>query len=303
MTIEPPTAPPLVQKEKRSSARSRPIRLGTGGAVSLENINRISGRRRSRLVVLAGPVASGKTTIVASMYEAFHGGPFADHLFGGSSTLVALEQRCHEGRLTSGLEIPTTGRTLRTQTGDLVHLTVSPQSAPALGDIFINDVTGELFDAVVRRPAAAGAMAVLSKADRIAITLDGQLLVDPERRDFAAYQSEMLARAIAEYGGLKLEARVDVVVTKLDKVMEHGDGSGKAREAALGVTAAVPEPYRGDIFLTCARSEVVGGVPSGKGIDDLFKVWIGGRPERLLSVTREPRRRRAEKDESKHGSA
>lgn len=294
MTGDPASVPVNAPVKSGSTPRPRPSRLHSGGAVTLEQTTKIAGRRKSRLIVLAGPVASGKTTIVAAIYESFHSGPFAGQVFGGSATLVALEQRCHEGRLASGLEIPTTARTSRTQIGDLVHLTVSPEAAPLLGDIFINDVTGEFFGAIVRRPSAAAEMAVLAKADRVAITLDGLLLLDRDRRDLAVYESQILARAIVEHGMLKPEARVDIVVTKLDKIMENGGNADYARAVAADVSKAVTAAFRGEIILTCARSEVAGPVRSGKSVDDLFKLWVADRPERHLGVPGVKRRRAAD---------
>ena len=168
----------------------------------------------------------------------------------------------------------------------------SPESTKTLRDVLLNDVTGELFEEIVQRPIAASKMPILSKADRIAITLDGSVLLDRNRRDVAVYQAEELARAIVENGGLRPEVLVDVVVTKLDLIKQESTDLAWVKRAAEDVAKAVEASKRGNVLLTCARSQFPKLVKSGRGVDKLFSLWVGERPEPRLGAIREPRQSR-----------
>ena len=86
------------------------IDLPSGKELNEVAANTIAASRSVRVVVLAGPVDSGKTTLLTSLYELFQWGTVADQLFAGSTTLPAFEQRCHLARTVSGGEIADTGR-------------------------------------------------------------------------------------------------------------------------------------------------------------------------------------------------
>lgn len=72
---------------------------------------------------------AGKTTLVAALYEKFNEAPFANYLFAGSKTLVAMERRSHLARLTSGALRPDTERTLITDIRDTRFLHFCLRSA------------------------------------------------------------------------------------------------------------------------------------------------------------------------------
>src|SRR5258708_2931827 len=58
----------------------------------------ITWARPTRVVLVAGPANSGKTTLLSCLYERFHFGMFAGFRFAGSKTLVGFEKRCFHAR-------------------------------------------------------------------------------------------------------------------------------------------------------------------------------------------------------------
>ena len=62
------------------------VALSHGSELTLSEASTHARELTTRVVVLAGPVESGKTTILTSLYESFRKGPVAGHRFAGSAT-------------------------------------------------------------------------------------------------------------------------------------------------------------------------------------------------------------------------
>jgi hypothetical protein len=231
--------------------------------------------RRSRLIVLAGSVGSGKTTLVAAVYEAFGGEPSFGLNFAGSDTLMALEQRCHEARLPSGLEVAATPRTPRTDPS-MAHLAVAPIESTTRTHLYLSDLSGEIYGELVATPLAAAELPVLSHANRVQLLLDGATLHDRENRDVVIYETGILARAIGEYGSIGGDCSVDIIITKTDLLLGQADALGYGHRAADDLLRFVPQGNRGGVFPVCARSDHPSRIPSRDGLSKLIPAWVGG---------------------------
>lgn len=270
------------------SRKSAPRRytLSSGEPLSLENVRAAQESRRSHVIVVAGPVGSGKTTLVAAMYEAFGAGPAFGQAFAGSETLVAFERRCFDSRVASGLEVATT---VRTRSGDegYFHLALSPERAdPARLHLYLHDVSGEIYREMIAKPASAASIEAFRVADRIQVTLDGERLVGLGTRDRETYRSRALVRAIAEYGGLRSSAKVDIVVTKKDLLAASPGAEVFAKQAAAEISEALPKELTGEVLVVCARSATPNQVPSLDGLEGVIGAWAG----QLNAGAADPRR-------------
>ena len=85
--------------------------------------NSLAARTRPTVLVLAGGVACGKTSVYAAIYERLGRGEFAGRMFAGSYTIPGFEERCHYWREGSDR---TTSWSKHTQGGDLPWLTPAP---------------------------------------------------------------------------------------------------------------------------------------------------------------------------------
>src|SRR5262245_49650285 len=86
------------------------VEIFSGGALSAADADAITLRFRTLLIVLVGAEGSGKTTVLASIYERLNEGPFAGFQFAGSRSLLSFEEICHLNRLASGGAQPDTQR-------------------------------------------------------------------------------------------------------------------------------------------------------------------------------------------------
>ncbi len=232
----------------------------------------LSEARKTRVIVLAGPVASGKTTLLCCLYQLYQEGPFSDTTFAGSRSLRAFEEVAHESRATSGLEVPTTRRTSRSQTGFL-HLRLKPDGSEAL-DVMFSDLSGEPYLEVINRPSQAASLPAIHRADSVVIVVDGSALVDPRLRHTSAFRTQVLLRALLEHGGIRADADVDIVLTKWDRVKAAGEESvAFAAKFLQELAEGAATNYDTASFVTCGQSLADPSVPTGSGLDSLVKRW------------------------------
>lgn len=251
----------------------KPVPLPTGGRLSMEGAGRITAEQRARVVVLAGPQRSGKTTLLAEIYSQYQHGPFAGYAFAGSASLMAFEQCCHESRAQSGLELPTTTRTSRAETG-MLHLALLPDAGGGIVQILLSDVSGEFYEAVLNLPQQAAAIPALSRADAVSLVIDGEGLAELRERNKVKYDVELLLDALLEHGNLRPDTTIDPVIAKWDCVAAAGQDAVKfAKSLAQDVVARVSTSRPSSSVLTCARSLRDASVKSGYGLDDLLHRW------------------------------
>ena len=71
----------------------------------------LQGAQLVRLIVIAGPVKAGKTTLLTTLHDLFQTGPVGAFTFAWSRTLPAFERRCYFSRIASGRSFTETERT------------------------------------------------------------------------------------------------------------------------------------------------------------------------------------------------
>jgi ATPase subunit of ABC transporter with duplicated ATPase domains len=72
------------------------IRLYSGEELSLKDVNLVTHKYLYKLILIIGDTDSGKTTLLATLYDLFQIAPFKDYLFAGSLTQIGFETRCHD---------------------------------------------------------------------------------------------------------------------------------------------------------------------------------------------------------------
>ncbi len=195
------------------------IDLTGAGALYMGEAEAVVRSCACRLVVLAGPAGSGKTTLAASLYSAFQKGPFAGYRFAGSRTLVGFEERCWLARASSGGRTPDTERTPRGEEMQFLHLQLAPIDAPSpRNEIMLADLSGEHYSQAVHSLAACQSLPALRRADNLAILIDGALVADLRRWQWAVEEAQTLLRSCVEAGILHPSTRIDLVFSKWDVV-------------------------------------------------------------------------------------
>jgi hypothetical protein len=248
------------------------VELWSGDALVPEEANAIVASGCARTILLAGEAESGKTTLLAAVFEQYLKGPYAGLRFRESRTLAALEERCFLARVASGRSKSTTKRTTLTDEPRIIHLQLQSQGDRRNHDLLAVDIAGERFTAARNNNDAWAEISVLKTVDRIVFLLDGARIADPKTRQETISATRQLVRSALEAGVASSEI-ADVAVTKWDLVVGAGDAAVKAAETALERFGDVLDRDAGSFIKTSARSEV-DEVDAGFGLEALLQRWL-----------------------------
>lgn len=262
-------------------------KLLSANALTASEVNRVTARDETIVVLLAGPVGSGKTTILISLYELFNQGPVAGQLFGGSDTLIGFEQICHPGRVASGLSIPETTRTSRTVGAEFLHLRVSDASGdvPNTTSLLVSDVTGEAFTEArdVTDPTIVS-REMWRRADVICLLMNGENLASRTNRQAEKNEARLLLRAACESNFVTERCRLIVVTTKWDTVVTQ-EAQAFCEECDQSLRSQFSVKFKTVTSHQIAARPTSARVPYAYGVPRLMLDWIT-RPPSLPVIAR-----------------
>ena len=232
--------------------------------------------RRARVVALIGGNDIGKTTLLASLYEMAGLDKLEDFAFAGCETLRGFEERCHLSRAASNRPDPDTQRTPRATGLRFLHLRLLKQGR--LLDLLFADRAGEDYVEMLDLPTAMD-MPELSRADSIALLVDGADLSQPGRRQLQLtrirrfwmmlQQNEVVPRR-----GLSIQ----IVLTKLDLLQKSNDEAAGlvAFESLFGeiLDHQATDKLSVTRHHVAARPENPSNVKRWTGLEELLRAWL-----------------------------
>jgi len=199
------------------------IELFSGNALGSTDAEVITRHSRTHLVVFVGAEGSGKTTVLASIYEKFNQGTFAGFKFAGSRSLLGFEEICHLNRLTSGGSQPDTQRTRLTDEAKFYHLALRGAEPLALRrDILLSAMSGELFRMAKDSQEDAERLTFLRRADTLVVLVDGDRLSIPAQRTSAQADAADILESLLDASMVSPNCRVEIVFSKFDRITEIG---------------------------------------------------------------------------------
>lgn len=211
------------------AANAVPNPVSPGSELTPAQTSRMLRGCWGQVIFLAGGVKSGKTTLIAEMYERFQRGPFASYRFAGSETLQAWERFSHLRRLASFGDAPDTERT-RLETEFLfVHLRLSPENGGTPSDCFFSNVSGEMFDAMKDSAEECRKAVCLQRADRFLLLLDGLKLLKADQRPSEITGARNLLRGLLDTSTLRNDTPVELILSKWDLVADSSERSRAER--------------------------------------------------------------------------
>ncbi|MEW5852491.1 MAG: hypothetical protein AB2A00_27140 [Myxococcota bacterium] len=250
------------------------IALRDAEALSAAETATVMGRWPARLVVFVGDVESGKTTLLATVFELFGAGAAREHRFARSVTLHGFERRCFEARITSGREQPATRRTDADDEPRFLHLGVR-KTANQLIDLLFTDISGEHFAELRDRPSESALLPIVKRADAVVVTLDGLMLSDPTKRHACVARSTHLIRSLGEVGALRRATGVQVVITKHDLV---DVGQANADDVMFRFSKVLPITNAPTLGLHSTAARNGRGLTWGNGVEALISTWTSEFP-------------------------
>lgn len=257
------------------------IRLPSGEGLDDVEAGKVAAAAQTRVVIIAGPYGSGKTTILTALFEAFQEAPFANFTFRGSRTLIGFEKRCHLGRGESGQIVADTTHTSVREGVVFLHLDLaySRDADSPHRHLLLSDISGELFRRISDFEDGVDQVRALSRADHLCIVLDGEKLANKAERHAAFNESRTILRSILESNRLSPLCQIDMIISKWDIVIEaitqEDSGATNAYvENAVAAIRALSAAHKFNVFQIAARPAVDAKTPFAHGLPTLLRSWI-----------------------------
>ncbi len=250
------------------------ILLSPADSLGDTGVFELQARSPTQSVLVIGPPAAGKTTLLAALYELFGLGHGKRFEFAGSETLLAFERIAHHARAMSR---NVQGSTERTRPGSrrFLHLGLRDKERDEFVDLILADLSGENFDELIATDSTTDYDDVRPFAAHVSFVLDGERLVDPSTRHVAVQQIRTGIRAATERGWFQQGDLRELIVSKMDLVHEAEPESRDWAKERIDELAALLD---GPALSTSARDWTPAGSSS---LEQLISRWCVERPVRV----------------------
>jgi hypothetical protein len=267
--------PNVARTPSDSKADDGHLDLPPGEPLGIGSLGEVLRRVPARVIVIGGTQKTGKTTLIASIYERFRLGPFAGMNFAGSRTLMGFEMICHLGRLESGRETPETERTKLSSGWQVFHLSVGDLHHRR--DLLLADMSGEAYESVRDFGETSSELGLVQRADHFVLLLDGAKLSDVRERHSVYDDSHTILRRLVESRQLSPGTHVTVAFSKWD-VVELQENQANAKPFCEQVETRMRDCFQHTLkdlhfARVIARDDRVGGRPATQGVAELFEGW------------------------------
>ena len=264
----------------RAPAVEEMIDLPRGKELDDLAASKLQAAKPVRLVVLAGPVKAGKTTLLNTINDMFQEGKIGAYCFSGSKTLPAFEERCHLSRTLSERGGQDTERT-KVKDARYLHVQVSGSDLnPDPLDLLFTDISGETFEDARNSVTECQRLTFLRTTDHFVLVLDCEKIVDLRKRNKVIHEAMGLLRLCLDSGMLDSSCFVNVLWTKYDWIAAAEDGEHKS--FLQKTTKEFEDQFASRVgklsFAEVAARPDKSGLAFGYGIPELLKEWAVSSP-------------------------
>lgn len=274
----------IPQSEEQDTEVAEPeptIALASGEALGRDEASILQRRRVSRSIGLIGPNDSGKTSLIAGIYDLLQEGPVSRATFAGSATLIAFEKVCHLARVVSRRTVPHTERTSRGADATFFHLDLHQEDV-GLTSLFIADRSGEDYLAATDQISQAEQFFEIRRADCITLLVNGEQLANSGLRHEVRATTPQIVDALVEARAIRAGCRLAIVLTKKDSVVAslHADRVKRDFDGLVKTISECHGMYIGEVkaFVVAASPKDCDQVSRGEGLDELLLFWLQPTP-------------------------
>lgn len=254
-----------------------PLALSPGEALNRQDASKLQGRRISRSIGVIGPHDSGKTSLIAGIFDLLQEGPLSGISFAGSWSLVGFERICHLARAVSKRVEPHTPRTTVGADATFFHLDLNRDDSGIIS-LFVGDRSGEDYLGANDEIALADQFFEIRRADCVTLLVNGAHLADSARRHEVKATAPQIIDALVEAGAIRAGTRMAIVLTKKDAVVAspQADRVTQDFEALVAAIGNAHGTHFEEVkpFVVAASPKDCDKVARGEGVRDLLQFWL-----------------------------
>ena len=263
-------------EEAEFSSLQDKYQINSGEALNSSDIYRIAAKESTRMIVLVGPVASGKTTMETSLYQLFQNSPVNDFCFAGSYSLQGFEQRAFYTRIKSKGNEPTTQRTSLEDNQAFLHIRLWNRNNNVISNLILADISGEAFtNHIGQVDEAKISFPFIERADYVVGIIDGEKLCNKKTRNSIVSEMIEMIRTFWDAELITDGCVLQIVFSKFDifsKVENHNLILEKIKQQIV----ARPSELFMDIeyYNVAAMPSTIDEFSVGYGLEDLLQGWV-----------------------------
>ena len=260
-----------VAENEQAAGGVESVRLASADALTLSQASELLRTMEARVIAIIGPLESGKTSLIAGLYDLFQRGPVAGIRFARSRTLHEFERTCHDARSASRREQPHMYRTHRGEVR-FFHIEVGGGDAGDGLSLIVGDRSGEEYQEAAADASIAPAFLEVTRADSLTVLVDGERLSDVGARHNLRSEILLMLQALRDGNALRVGSRLAFVLTKLDAVIDSDCAERVVRDfdqllehirMLFGDVLSMIEPFR------IAASPKTDSLKRGTGVPEL----------------------------------
>lgn len=263
-------------EEAEFSSLQDKYQINSGEALNSSDIYRIAAKESTRMIVLVGPVASGKTTMETSLYQLFQNSPVNDFCFAGSYSLQGFEQRAFYTRIKSKGNEPTTQRTSLEDNQAFLHIRLWNRNNNVISNLILADISGEAFtNHIGQVDEAKISFPFIERADYVVGIIDGEKLCNKKTRNSIVSEMIEMIRTFWDAELITDGCVLQIVFSKFDifsKVENHNLILEKIKQQ---IVARLSELFMDiEYYNVAAMPSTIDEFSVGYGLEDLLQGWI-----------------------------
>lgn len=198
------------------------IKLISGEALELEDLTRVTHSFDAKLIAFVGESDSGKTTLLASIFDIFQINNFNNYHFAGSLTQVGFERRCHKSRKESNLQKPATDKTAAKKFNFLHLATRKKDRLQPVRHFLLSDISGEKLSHASSSTSSMQELDILKFADLVVVIIDGSTLSDIRHRQTTINKTVRFLQKATDEKMITSKTKVCISISKMD-LLEGSD--------------------------------------------------------------------------------
>lgn len=188
----------------------------SGQAMNQQELFQFSAHEDLKLILVAGPYSSGKTTLETMLYYLFLEGRNQKLNFGGSYTIPGLKKRTEKILYSSGEPEPVMRRTLLKDTDCFLHLRVCNETGQSQNLIFA-DWPGEVFENL---GYVEDYREIFEDVENVIVIIDGKKMCDIKERKNVYMDTVLMIRMFLKNGIVTHNTKLQIICTKLDEIQK-----------------------------------------------------------------------------------